>query len=111
MWLTFVRVVLPRPVKVIRLVTRSTVEEIVLSRAHDKLNLTRAVIEGGKFSGKAALSHVIDSPSKVRSALVESNTKKCLSSYDHANSVIQEMANLFHSLFHFPSFHVNLSIY
>ena len=75
MWLMFVRVVLPRPVKVIRLVTRSTVEEIVLSRAHDKLNLTRAVIEGGQFSGKAALSHVIDSPSKVRSALVESNTK------------------------------------
>jgi len=37
-----------RPVKVIRLVARSTVEEIVLKRADDKLKLTNTVIEGGK---------------------------------------------------------------
>lgn len=37
-----------RPVKVIRLVARSTVEEIVLKRADDKLKLTNSVIEGGK---------------------------------------------------------------
>ena len=37
-----------RPVKIIRLVTRSTVEEIILKRADEKLKLTNTVIEGGK---------------------------------------------------------------
>ena len=37
-----------RPVKIIRLVGRSTVEEIVLKRADKKLRLTNTVIEGGK---------------------------------------------------------------
>ena len=34
--------------KIIRLVSRSTVEEIVLKRADAKLKLTNTVIEGGK---------------------------------------------------------------
>ena len=37
-----------RPVKVIRLISRHTVEEIVLKRAHTKLELTNTVIEGGQ---------------------------------------------------------------
>ena len=36
--------------KVIRLLGRSTVEEIILKRAEAKLRLTNAVIEGGQFS-------------------------------------------------------------
>ncbi|KAM9482671.1 chromodomain-helicase-DNA-binding protein 1-like [Clarias gariepinus] len=39
-----------RPVKVIRLLARDTVEEIIYSRAVSKLNLTNTVIEEGKFS-------------------------------------------------------------
>ncbi|KAI0219754.1 Chromodomain-helicase-DNA-binding protein 1-like [Lamellibrachia satsuma] len=39
-----------RPVKVIRLLGRNTVEEIILKRAETKLQLTSAVIEGGHFS-------------------------------------------------------------
>ncbi|KAK2190804.1 hypothetical protein NP493_68g04006 [Ridgeia piscesae] len=39
-----------RPVKVIRLLGRNTVEEIILKRAEAKLQLTSAVIEGGHFS-------------------------------------------------------------
>jgi SNF2 family DNA or RNA helicase len=38
-----------RPVKVIRLIGRNTVEEIILKRAEDKLKLTDTVIEKGKF--------------------------------------------------------------
>ena len=45
-----------RPVKVIRLVARSTVEEIVLKRADDKLKLTNTVIEGGKVLDSFATS-------------------------------------------------------
>ena len=37
-----------RPVKVIRLVGRHTVEEIILQRSHTKLELTNTVIEGGQ---------------------------------------------------------------
>ena len=37
-----------RPVKVIRLVGRHSVEEIVLKRANQKLELTNTVIEGGQ---------------------------------------------------------------
>ncbi|CAN9500249.1 unnamed protein product [Ophioblennius macclurei] len=39
-----------RPVKVIRLLARDTVEEIMFSRAVSKLQLTNAVIEEGRFS-------------------------------------------------------------
>ena len=39
-----------RPVKVMRLIGRSTVEEIILHRAEAKLELTNTVIEGGQFS-------------------------------------------------------------
>uniref|UniRef100_A0A3Q3VX27 Chromodomain helicase DNA binding protein 1-like n=1 Tax=Mola mola TaxID=94237 RepID=A0A3Q3VX27_MOLML len=39
-----------RPVKVIRLLARDTVEEIMYSRAVSKLHLTRTVIEEGRFS-------------------------------------------------------------
>jgi len=49
-----------RPVKVIRLVARSTVEEIVLKRADDKLKLTNTVIEGGKFSGSLSAANQVD---------------------------------------------------
>lgn len=48
-----------RPVKIIRLVGRSTVEEIVLKRADAKLKLTNKVIEGGKvrITGLTILIH------------------------------------------------------
>lgn len=39
-----------RPVKVIRLLARNTVEEIMYSRAVSKLHLTTIVIEDGRFS-------------------------------------------------------------
>ncbi|XP_071807715.1 chromodomain-helicase-DNA-binding protein 1-like [Asterias amurensis] len=39
-----------RPVKIIRLVGRDSVEEVILKRADAKLKLTNTVIEGGKFS-------------------------------------------------------------
>nr|XP_006819816.1 PREDICTED: chromodomain-helicase-DNA-binding protein 1-like [Saccoglossus kowalevskii] len=43
-----------KPVKIIRLVGRDTVEEIILKRADEKLSLTNTVIEGGQFSLGAA---------------------------------------------------------
>lgn len=39
-----------RPVKVVRLLARDTVEEIMYSRAASKLLLTNTVIEEGRFS-------------------------------------------------------------
>ncbi|XP_077976946.1 chromodomain-helicase-DNA-binding protein 1-like [Glandiceps talaboti] len=39
-----------KPVKIIRLVGKDTVEEIILKRADAKLKLTNTVIEGGQFS-------------------------------------------------------------
>ncbi|MBN3288763.1 CHD1L protein, partial [Polyodon spathula] len=39
-----------RPVKIIRLIGRDTIEEIVYRRAMSKLKLTNTVIEGGQFS-------------------------------------------------------------
>jgi len=39
-----------RPVKIIRLVSKNTVEEIILKRAEQKLKLTNSVVEGGQFS-------------------------------------------------------------
>ena len=37
-----------RPVKIIRLVSKNTVEEIILKRAEQKLKLTNSVVEGGQ---------------------------------------------------------------
>jgi len=45
-----VRVCVARPVKIIRLLGRDSVEEIVYSRAASKLELTNAVVEDGRFS-------------------------------------------------------------
>lgn len=39
-----------RPVKVIRLLARNTVEEIMYSQAVSKLHLSKIVIEEGRFS-------------------------------------------------------------
>uniref|UniRef100_A0A4W3K5R7 Chromodomain helicase DNA binding protein 1-like n=1 Tax=Callorhinchus milii TaxID=7868 RepID=A0A4W3K5R7_CALMI len=41
-----------KPVKIIRLIGRDTVEEIIYGRAKSKLKLTNTVIEGGQFSLK-----------------------------------------------------------
>lgn len=43
--------------KIIRLVSRSTVEEIVLKRADEKLKLTNTVIEGGKVKDRFYISY------------------------------------------------------
>ena len=56
-----------RPVKVIRLLGRNTVEEIILRRAEAKLQLTSAVIEGGHFSlGASKDALVADNNLQVR---------------------------------------------
>lgn len=39
-----------RPVKVVRLISQDTVEEIILKRAEAKLKLTNTVIEGGQVT-------------------------------------------------------------
>ncbi|XP_030121863.4 chromodomain-helicase-DNA-binding protein 1-like isoform X2 [Taeniopygia guttata] len=39
-----------KPVKIIRLIGRDTVEEIIYRRAASKLRLTNAIVEGGKFA-------------------------------------------------------------
>jgi len=49
-----------RPVKVIRLVSKNTVEEIILKRAEDKLKLTQMVIEGGQFSNLQSIGETSD---------------------------------------------------
>lgn len=43
-----------RPVKIVRLIARETVEEIILKRSEAKLSLTQTVIEGGQLSGGVA---------------------------------------------------------
>ena len=43
---------LNRPVKIIRLVSKNTVEEIVLKRAESKIKLTDSVLEEGQVSTK-----------------------------------------------------------
>uniref|UniRef100_A0A8D3DGV8 Chromodomain-helicase-DNA-binding protein 1-like n=1 Tax=Scophthalmus maximus TaxID=52904 RepID=A0A8D3DGV8_SCOMX len=48
-----------RPVKVIRLLTRDTVEEIMYARAVSKLHLTNTVIEEGRFSLLDQLSEIL----------------------------------------------------
>uniref|UniRef100_A0AAQ5Z0Q0 Chromodomain-helicase-DNA-binding protein 1-like n=1 Tax=Amphiprion ocellaris TaxID=80972 RepID=A0AAQ5Z0Q0_AMPOC len=48
-----------RPVKVIRLLARDTVEEIMYSRAVSKLQLTNTVIEEGRFSLMDQLSEIL----------------------------------------------------
>lgn len=45
-----------RPVKIIRLVTKSMVEEIIMRRADAKLKLTNVIIEGGHVSHKPLTS-------------------------------------------------------
>ena len=55
-----------RPVKVIRLVGKNTVEEIILKRAEEKLKLTEKVIEEGQFSlGLSKQSMITDEKVKV----------------------------------------------
>ncbi|NXM18667.1 CHD1L protein, partial [Ploceus nigricollis] len=39
-----------KPVKIIRLIGRDTVEEIIYRRAASKLRLTSAIVEGGQFA-------------------------------------------------------------
>ena len=78
-----------RPVKVVRLVCRHTVEEIVLKRALAKLELTQTVIEGGQFSSvgsavggatdlseiiKYGLDHLLQSE---ESTLVDEDLERC----------------------------------
>lgn len=48
-----------RPVKVIRLVSRHSVEEIVLQRSLAKLELTNTVIEGGQVKGHKLTVYII----------------------------------------------------
>ena len=58
-----------RSVKVIRLIGRDSVEEIVLRRAEAKLKLTNTVIEGGQFSlgaSKEKESLIADNNLQVR---------------------------------------------
>ena len=56
-----------RPVKVIRLVGKNTVEEIILKRAEEKLKLTEKVIEEGQFSlGLSKQSMITDEKVKVQ---------------------------------------------
>ncbi|XP_014378456.1 chromodomain-helicase-DNA-binding protein 1-like isoform X2 [Alligator sinensis] len=45
-----------KPVKIIRLIGRDTVEEIIYRRAVSKLRLTNAIIEGGQFALRALKS-------------------------------------------------------
>ena len=55
----------------IRLIGRSTVEEIILKRAEAKLKLTEAVIEGGQFSSESANSNKED-------LIADKDVKVCL---------------------------------
>ncbi|XP_078700136.1 chromodomain-helicase-DNA-binding protein 1-like [Branchiostoma floridae x Branchiostoma belcheri] len=55
-----------RPVKIIRLIGGSTVEEIILKRAEAKLKLTNSVIEGGQLSG---LNSIADSGAQLSDIL------------------------------------------
>lgn len=59
-----------RPVKVVRLLARDTVEEIMYSRAVSKLHLTNTVIEEGRFSlldqaQSAAAGMQVSEPKKI----------------------------------------------
>ena len=59
-----------RPVKVIRLVGKNTVEEIILKRAEEKLKLTEKVIEEGQFSlGLSKQAMITDEKVKVTALL------------------------------------------
>ena len=62
-----------RPVKVIRLVSQHTVEEIVLNRAEAKMKLTSAVIAEGQVSkssgGREAIWLIVLSNSLVMELL------------------------------------------
>ncbi|XP_059177653.1 chromodomain-helicase-DNA-binding protein 1-like [Physella acuta] len=59
-----------RPVKVIRLVGRKTVEEIILQRAEAKLKLTEKVIESGEFATPFTKQNLIaQNPSQLQDIL------------------------------------------
>ncbi len=59
-----------RPVKVIRLIGRDTVEEVVLRRAEAKLKLTHDVIEGGQFSLADNQALIAENSMQVRTVVV-----------------------------------------
>lgn len=61
-----------RPVKVVRLLARDTVEEIMYSRAVSKLHLTNTVIEEGRFS-------LLDQAQSAAAGLQVSELILCLS--------------------------------
>ncbi|XP_072179919.1 chromodomain-helicase-DNA-binding protein 1-like [Diadema setosum] len=58
-----------RPVKIIRLIGRDTVEELIMRRADEKLKLTNDVIEGGKFSLGTANSSLAESATQLSDML------------------------------------------
>jgi SNF2 family DNA or RNA helicase len=59
-----------RPVKIIRLVTKNTVEEIIVRRADAKLKLTNVIIEGGQFSHASSFPGISsDSPVQLADML------------------------------------------
>ncbi|XP_062519744.1 chromodomain-helicase-DNA-binding protein 1-like isoform X2 [Corticium candelabrum] len=71
-----------KPVKIIRLVTRSTVEEIIMKRADAKLKLSNTVIDGGHFTHDPSHSGVfLDSPVQLCNMLKFGLDKLLTSSY------------------------------
>ncbi|KAJ8017759.1 Chromodomain-helicase-DNA-binding protein 1-like [Holothuria leucospilota] len=70
-----------KPVKVIRLVGRDTVEEVILRRADMKLRLTNKVIEGGQFSSIANASSTAVSATQL-SDMLKFGLEKLLQSED-----------------------------
>ncbi|XP_063967719.1 chromodomain-helicase-DNA-binding protein 1-like [Lytechinus pictus] len=58
-----------RPVKIIRLIGKDSVEELILRRADEKLKLTNDVIEGGKFSLGTANSGLAENATQLSDML------------------------------------------
>ncbi|XP_066278036.1 chromodomain-helicase-DNA-binding protein 1-like [Branchiostoma lanceolatum] len=94
-----------RPVKIIRLIGRSTVEEIILKRAEAKLKLTNSVIEGGQLSGlnsvadngtqlsdilKFGLDRLFESDETLES-LGNADPETMLGASRHGNWVVEEV--------------------
>lgn len=50
-----------RPVKIIRMVSKATVEEVILARAAEKLRLTQTVIAKGPDQGNSFKDCFVDS--------------------------------------------------
>ena len=71
-----------RPVKIIRLIGRDTVEEIILNRAEAKLKLTNKVIEGGQFSTVDKASLLADTNIKVYKLFQKKCSKENLNRLD-----------------------------